>query len=73
MVLGEISIPDSEWDSVPATTDVGQLAYMSMTAGNWTLTAPSSEESYVQKCGIVSKGGSGNVKIILQIGDSFIN
>lgn len=72
-ILGELSIPDSEWDIVPSTTDVGKLVYLSTNAGNWALTAPATSGSYVQKCGIISRGGAGNVKVVLQIGDTFIN
>lgn len=73
IVLGEKSIPDSEWDVVPAQSSVGQPVYLSKTAGNWTITAPSTSLSFVQKCGILSRGGTGVVKVIVQIGDSFIN
>ncbi len=68
-IAGEISIADSIWDSVPTTIDVGKPAYLSTTAGKLTLTAPSSVGSSVQKCGIITKGGSGLVKMVVQIGD----
>lgn len=73
IVLGEKSIPDAEWDVVPAQSSVGQPVYLSTNAGNWSITAPATSLSYVQKCGILSRGGAGVVKVIVQIGDSFIN
>lgn len=66
---GEISIGDSIWDSIPTTIDVGKPVYLSTNIGKLTLTAPSSAGNSVQKCGIVTVGGSGNVKIVIQIGD----
>jgi hypothetical protein len=69
---GEIDVPDAEWDSVPATTDVGRKAFMSTTAGNLSLTAPSASGDVVQKVGIVSRGGTGAVRVIVQIGDGVI-
>jgi len=64
VVLGERAIPDAEWDSVPALADVGKYAYLSETAGNWTLTAPSTSGSTVIRVGIVSVGGAGTVKVV---------
>lgn len=72
-IAGEKSIPDTEWDSIPTTANVGSLAYLSAIGGNWTLTPPTDPNTNVQKCGIVSRGGTGAVKVIVQIGDSFIN
>lgn len=68
-IAGEISIADSIWDSVPTIADVGKPAYLSTTIGKLTLTAPSSAGNSVQKCGIITKGGSGLVKMVVQIGD----
>ena len=68
-VAGELAIPDALWDGVPAVGDVGKLVFMSTTAGNFTITAPSTSGDTVQKVGIVSVGGAGAVKIVVQIGD----
>ena len=72
LVVGEASIPDIEWDAIPNVSDVGKLAYLSEISGNWTLTAPVAIGSYVQKCGVVTRGGSGLVKVSIQIGDSVL-
>lgn len=66
---GERSVADAEFDAVPATTNVGQPVYMSATAGNMTLTAPTASGSVLQKIGIVSRGGSGAVKVVIQVHD----
>lgn len=72
VVSGEVAVADASWDSVPTTSDVGAPVYMSETAGNVTLTAPSTSGSTVQKVGIVSVGGSGAVKVLVQIGDGVV-
>jgi hypothetical protein len=64
-VAGERSIPDAQWDSVPAAADVGSPAFMSATVGSWTLTAPTS--GTYQQCGIVTQGGTGAVKVALGV------
>lgn len=73
VLFGEKEIPDSEWDSVPTDSDVGKEVYLSEIPGNWTLTAPVTLGARVQRCGIVSIGGAGAVKVIIQIGDGHIN
>jgi hypothetical protein len=72
VVSGEVAVADASWDSVPTTSDVGAPVYMSETAGNVTLTAPSTSGSTVQKVGIVSVGGTGAVKVLVQIGDGVV-
>ncbi len=72
VVSGEISTPDAVWDSVPAVTDVGKKAFLSETAGKITLTAPSTSGSTVIKVGIVTRGGTGAVKLAIQIGDGVV-
>lgn len=66
---GKASVPDAYWDSLPGTGAVGQVVYMSETAGKVTLTAPSGSGSTVQKVGIVAVGGTGAVMVSVQIGD----
>jgi hypothetical protein len=68
-VAGERPIPDAQWDAFPVVADVGKRAYLSTTAGNWTLTAPSTSGDWVLKTGIVTVGGTGAVKVAIQIGE----
>jgi len=63
---------DDVWEAIPALTDIGKIAYMSETPGLLTLTAPSTPGSIVQKIGIVANGGSGNVRLLVQIGDGVL-
>ena len=72
LVAGEIAIPDAIWDSVPAVGNVGQKVFLSENAGKVTLTAPSTAGSTVQKVGLVTRGGTGQVKIVVQIGDAVV-
>lgn len=67
---GSVSVPDAAWDSVPAVGDAGKAVFLSETAGNLTLTAPSTSGSFVQRIGIVTTGGTGAVTVAIQIGDS---
>jgi hypothetical protein len=70
---GDVAVPDAVWDTVPLVTDVGQRAYVSeTTAGHWTLTPPSATGSAILRVGIVTTGGSGAVKVSIQIGDPTI-
>ena len=71
-VAGEVAVPDAVWDSVPAVGDVGKVVYMSATAGNVTLTAPSTTGDTVQKVGVVTFGGTGAVKVAVQVGDGVL-
>jgi len=68
--VGEISVADAVWDALPAVGDVGSLVFVSETAGNLTLTAPTTSGSYVQPIGTVTRGGTGAVKVELRIGES---
>jgi hypothetical protein len=72
LVAGERSIPDAEWDVVPAVTDVGKRVYMSETPGNMTITPPSTAGSTVERVGVVTQGGAGAVKIVWQPGEPTI-
>lgn len=71
-VAGEISLADARFDSLPGVANVGQRVFMSTTAGNFTLTAPSTSGDVVQKVAIVSRGGTGNVRVIVQIGEGIL-
>lgn len=68
---GEISVPTTQFDSAPAVGDVGKPVFMSETAGQITLTAPTASGSTVQKVGIVTDG-SASPKVLIQIGDGFV-
>lgn len=64
-LIGEVAVPDAQLDAVPATTDVGKAIFMSATAGNLTLTAPSTATYTQTRIGWVSAGGTGAVKILI--------
>lgn len=71
--MGEVSVADALWDSVPAVGDVGKEVYSSVTtAGEWTLTAPATSGQTVTRCGWVSVGGTGAVKVAVNIGTSVL-
>lgn len=72
VVAGEIVIPDAEWDTgVPAATSAGAAIWFSATAvGNLTLTKPSTGGQIAQRCGVLTKGGTGVAAIAVIIGDS---
>lgn len=72
-VAGERSVPDAQWDSVPAVGDVGKRVYLSATAGNLTLTAPSAAGSTAIRVGWVTTGGAGAVKVLIGIGEGIVN
>jgi hypothetical protein len=70
VVSGEVATPDAAWTGgVPAVADVGSKAFLSETAGLWTLTAPVTAGSRVIRVGIVTRGGTGAVKVNVQIGE----
>jgi hypothetical protein len=68
-LAGEIAVADALWDAVPTTAQVGRRVYMSETVGNVTLTAPALPGSMVLRVGIVSVGGAGVTRLIIQIGE----
>jgi hypothetical protein len=71
VVSGEVAIANGFWDAVPVVADVGKPVYASeITAGNLTLTAPSTSGNVVQKVGVLTVGGSGACKVVVQIGDN---
>jgi len=70
IVGGEVAIPDALWDSVPVVADVGKKVYAGTAAnGVYTLTPPTGTGDNQIKVGIVSFGGAGAVKIVVQIGE----
>jgi hypothetical protein len=69
-VSGEVIVPDAEWNVVPAATAAGVRVYLSDSApGNWTTTAPSGSGDMAIRTGILSQGGAGASKVILQFGE----
>lgn len=69
---GVVYVPDVYWDSVPADTDVGKRVYLSATAGNSTLTAPSGSGVLVIRVGILVTGGAGFNRVAMNIGEGII-
>lgn len=68
--IGTTNIPDAFWDtSAPVAADIGKRVFMSATAGNVTITAPSSPGQSILKVGIISSINVGSVSIAMQIGD----
>lgn len=65
---GEADVPDAQWDSVPGTADVGEPVYVSSTIGNLTLTAPGGGATVV-RVGYVTQGGTGTVKVAVNVGE----
>jgi hypothetical protein len=72
-VSGKAFIPNSNWDSLPAVSDVGTDVYLSTTAGRLTITSPSGSGEYSLKIGILVSGGTNNCNILLQIGNAVLN
>lgn len=67
--VGERSIPDTEWDSVPAVGDVGKWVYMSNTAGNWVMEGSQPTTAATQLImGEITQGGTGAVKVAVSKG-----
>jgi hypothetical protein len=71
-LAGEVDVPDARWDAVPAVTDVGKPVYLSENVGKVTLTAPLGSGSTVLKIGLVSRGGAGAVRMVIQIGEASV-
>jgi hypothetical protein len=66
---GEVDVADDRWTGgVPAVTDVGEPVYLSDTVGTMTLTAPGGGATVV-RMGYVSVGGSGAVKVLVNVGE----
>lgn len=72
-MIGEISVADTEWDAVPAVTDVGKRCYLSATPGNLTLTAPTAAGTTAIRVGWVTVGGIGAVKVAVLVGEGVLN
>jgi hypothetical protein len=67
---GKVAIPDAFWDVVPTAADVGSPVYVSLIAGNSTLTAPPLvAPNWIQRVGILRDGGPGNCAISVQQGE----
>lgn len=73
-VSGEtITLVDLRWsDTLPAVTNVGQRVFLSATTGKVTLTAPDTSGQTKLKVGILTAGGTGACKVLLQTGDSVL-
>lgn len=66
---GHVDVADAAFTSLPAVTDVGKKVFLSETAGKLTLTAPTTIGSVVLKIGILTRGGTGNCRVCVQIGE----
>jgi hypothetical protein len=70
VVAGEVPTPDAAWTGgVPAAANVGDPVFVSATAGLITLTAPGGS-ARVLKIGVVSQGGSGTTRVMVNAPDS---
>jgi hypothetical protein len=73
IVAGEIPVPDAEWDSTPAAADAGKIVWFSTTtAGNLTTTIPTTSTEVRQKAGVLTVGGTGACKVVVQVGDALV-
>jgi len=71
---GEVSLADANWDVAPVAADAGSRAYLSTTAGKWTLTAPNASGDFTIRVGVVSqKSVAGVSKAVMQIGEGVLN
>jgi len=68
-IAGEAAVPAARFDAAPAASDVGKRVFLSVTPGKVTLTAPTANGDVVQRVGILTNG-SGNPKILVQVGES---
>jgi hypothetical protein len=64
----EQAVPDTIWDAVPTTAQVGALVYLSANVGMVTITAPTVGPVDSLAVGVVTQGGAGAVKIALAVG-----
>ena len=72
-VSGELAIPDAAFTGgVPAVTDVGKKVYMSTSPGLISMTPVSGTGETSLKVGIITVGGTGAVKINIQIGEAVL-
>jgi len=68
---GELTIGDTLWDTAPGAADAGKKVFMSTTAGNVTLTAPSTTGDRVIRVGIVSFADNtvNTTRVVVQFGE----
>lgn len=67
-IAGVADVPAALFDAAPAPANVGQRVWTSTTAGQITLTAPTTTGNIVQRVGVLVDG-SANPKVLVQIGD----
>jgi hypothetical protein len=67
VLCGEVDVPDAQWISVPGVADVGAVVYLSNTVGSLSITAPT-PPSTVVRVGWVTQGGTGAVKVAVNVG-----
>jgi hypothetical protein len=67
-VAGVADVPAARFDVAPGVANVGQRVFVSTTAGQITLTAPSASGDVLQRAGVLVDGGA-NPKVLVQVGD----
>lgn len=67
-IAGVADVPAALFDAAPAPANVGQRVWTSTTAGQITLTAPTTTGNIVQRAGVLVDGGA-SPKVLVQIGD----
>lgn len=67
-ISGVAAVATGRFDTAPAAADVGKRVFMSVTAGQITLTAPTTSGDVVQRVGILVDG-SGSPKVLVQVGE----
>lgn len=72
-IAGKCFVPDSQWDILPISSDVGSAVYLSTDAGKLTLISPSDSGDYSVKVGVLISGGSNNCYLLLQVGNAILN
>lgn len=72
-VDGQHSIPDAQWDSVPAVADVGKPVFASVTAGKFSLTPTITAGETRVRVGWCTAGGSGTSAIVISVGEPYVN
>lgn len=72
-VNGEQSVADAIFDSLPGTSDVGKRVYLSANVGKLTLTAPTAAGTTALRVGFITSGGTGAVKVAIDVGEGIVN
>jgi hypothetical protein len=71
-VVGEVAVPDAQFTGTHAVGDVGLRYYVDTTSGMISKTAPSTTGETVTRIGLLTVGGAGVSKILVQIGENVL-